>query len=55
MGKEMIAALKADGEKLKALTGEDHGPIWIDEASYLTGDEWDFLDDYTRKEPTDGA
>lgn len=25
-GKEMKAALEADGEKLRAMTGEDHGP-----------------------------
>lgn len=24
---EMMAALEADGEKLRALTGEDHGPF----------------------------
>jgi len=26
MDKEMMRALEADGEKLRALTGEDHGP-----------------------------
>jgi len=26
MDKEMMAALEADGEKLRQLTGEDHGP-----------------------------
>jgi hypothetical protein len=25
--KEMLAALEADGEKLRQLTGEDHGPF----------------------------
>jgi hypothetical protein len=36
-GKEMMAALEADGEKLRQLTGEDHGPyfdeppeVWLD-------------------------
>lgn len=27
MDKEMQRALEADGEKLRALTGEDHGPV----------------------------
>jgi DnaJ-class molecular chaperone len=27
--KEMQRALKADGEKLKAMTGEDHGPVFF--------------------------
>ena len=31
MSPEMMAALEADGEKLAALTGEDHGPIWVDD------------------------
>ena len=26
--KEMVAALEADGEKLRQLTGDDHGPFW---------------------------
>lgn len=31
LDKEMIAALEADGEKLRHLTGEDHGPeFWLD-------------------------
>ena len=29
MNKEMQKALEADGEKLQALTGEDHGPVFI--------------------------
>ena len=29
--KEMQAALLADGEKLKALTGIDHGPFFVPE------------------------
>jgi hypothetical protein len=28
---EMLEALEADGEKLRQLTGEDHGPTFIDE------------------------
>lgn len=31
MDKEMVKALKADGEKLRQLTGEDHGPFFIDD------------------------
>lgn len=27
--KEMQAALEADGEKLRAMTGEDHGPYFF--------------------------
>ena len=27
MDKEMMKALEADGEKLRKLTGEDHGPF----------------------------
>jgi hypothetical protein len=27
---EMMAALEADGEKLRAMTGEDHGPFDLD-------------------------
>ena len=29
MDKTMMAALEADGEKLRALTGEDHGPHFV--------------------------
>lgn len=29
--KAMMAALEADGEKLRQLTGHDHGPVWIDD------------------------
>lgn len=29
MDKEMMDALKADGEKLRQLTGEDHGPEFL--------------------------
>jgi hypothetical protein len=28
MDKEMMKALEADGEKLRQMTGEDHGPVW---------------------------
>jgi len=28
---EMLKALEEDGEKLKQLTGEDHGPYFLDE------------------------
>jgi hypothetical protein len=27
--KEMRAALEADGKKLRELTGEDHGPVFL--------------------------
>jgi ribosomal protein S27E len=31
MDKEMLRALIADGEKLRQLTGEDHGPYcWVE-------------------------
>ena len=30
MTKDQIAALEADGEKLRQMTGEDHGPYFID-------------------------
>jgi predicted nuclease with TOPRIM domain len=36
--KEMEAALIADGEKLRALTGEDHGPWFGDEYGQLIPD-----------------
>lgn len=29
--KEMQAALEADGEKLRQMTGEDHGPYFLDD------------------------
>jgi len=32
--KQMTGALKADGEKLRALTGEDHGPEFFDAGGY---------------------
>jgi len=35
--KEMQAALVADGEKLKQLTGEDHGPVFLVECICCDG------------------
>lgn len=32
--KEMQRALEDDGEKLRQLTGEDHGPVFFDEEPY---------------------
>jgi hypothetical protein len=29
--KELKRALEADGEKLKAMTGQDHGPVFLTE------------------------
>lgn len=40
--KEMQAALEADGKKLADLTGEDHGPDFIDDDG--DDDEYDWLD-----------
>lgn len=34
MDKEMQKALEADGEKLRQLTGKDHGPYFGSEPSY---------------------
>jgi hypothetical protein len=34
MDKEMMRALAADGEKLRQLTGEDHGPHPVEPLSY---------------------
>ena len=31
MNREMLKALEADGEKLRQLTGEDHGPHFLDD------------------------
>lgn len=31
-GREMQMALEADGEKLRQLTGEDHGPYFVEES-----------------------
>lgn len=35
--KEMQTALAADGEKLRALTGEDHGPWFIVDEAHIDG------------------
>ncbi|MEO1721364.1 MAG: hypothetical protein AAFR84_03045 [Pseudomonadota bacterium] len=29
MDEEMMRALEADGEKLRQLTGDDHGPVFL--------------------------
>jgi hypothetical protein len=34
MDKEMQRALEADGEKLRGLTGEDHGPVFVGAMSW---------------------
>lgn len=44
-GVEMRAALEADGEKLRQLTGEDHGPYFDDIPPYRCahcGKEFDY-------------
>lgn len=41
LDKEMQAALEADGEKLRAMTGEDHGPGWIYEDELPEGYPYD--------------
>lgn len=38
MDKEMMNALEADGEKMAALTGEDHGPVFVDDELFDTGE-----------------
>lgn len=37
--KEMMKALEADGEKLRQLTGEDHGPDFLDDCCPNCGGE----------------
>lgn len=37
LDKEMMAALEADGEKLRQMTGEDHGPYFFDEPCEVCG------------------
>lgn len=37
MNREMQQALEADGEKLRQLTGEDHGPHFIAEPKHTPG------------------
>lgn len=39
MDKEMLAALEADGLKLKQLTGEDHGPWFLEEVEVVDYDQ----------------
>lgn len=45
---EMQSALEADGEKLRQLTGEDHGPFELPEFSV-----WQFLIDGTQEKVRD--
>jgi hypothetical protein len=42
ISKEMQKALEADGEKLRQLTGKDHGPRFISECPSCDGaiEEW---------------
>jgi hypothetical protein len=35
--REMMAALEADGEKLRQMTGKDHGPWFIEESDPYPG------------------
>lgn len=37
--KEMLAALRADGEKLRQMTGEEHGPAFDECCGYV---EWGY-------------
>lgn len=47
--KEMIAALEADGEKLRQLTGEDHGPEFLTITCSCCGGDGGFMEgDQTR-------
>lgn len=39
LDKEMTDALKADGDKLRQLTGEDHGPMYYIECA-VCGEFW---------------
>ena len=43
MPRTMEEALEADGEKLRQLTGQDHGPWWFDPEP--TDEELGWLDD----------
>jgi len=38
MDEEMMKALEADGEMLRSLTGEDHGPVFFDEPDIVLTD-----------------
>ena len=35
--REMMRALEADGEKLRQMTGEDHGPLWLETCQNCDG------------------
>lgn len=37
MDEELMRALEADGEKLRAMTGEDHGPVFVADAAHTPG------------------
>lgn len=39
MDEEMMAALIADGEMLRNLTGKDHGPYFLDDPETWPADE----------------
>lgn len=43
MDKEMMRALEADGEKLRQLTGEDHGPIFVPECEHCRDTGWRYF------------
>ena len=39
--RSMMAALEKDGEMLRQITGEDHGPVFLDGCDYCDGEpEW---------------
>lgn len=40
MDDEMLKALQADREKLRQLTGEDHGPFTLCEDGTFCSDQW---------------
>ena len=47
---EILKALEADGEKLRQMTGEDHGPFDLADRHGLSKDEWSAgLDAYHEK------
>lgn len=52
MDEEMMKALEADGEKLRQLTGEDHGPVFIHDL--LEFDDAGAKDDHPAKGVTVG-
>jgi hypothetical protein len=47
--KEMQRALKADGDKLHQLTGEHHGPVFIDEPQMWTCPKCHFLNSHMER------